>query len=176
MGVTRIYEKIEEGVKNQQAEISGVKRMVLNWAQSQALHHHTQEMSGQPHSSLGYRLAQKTVLKKVCQFILYRFLLICKNPQIHQALGFDEAAVNGFVIGGSAVSPETVRFLLSLDLKLLEVTSMTEMGGLPQLMNTVNPGEFRVGKVGLEFPELCDVKLSNKDEVSCHCDSMLIII
>ena len=65
MGVTRIYEKIEEGIKNQQAEISGIKRMVLNWAQSQALHHHTQEMSGQPHSSLGYRLAQKTVLKKV---------------------------------------------------------------------------------------------------------------
>ena len=90
------------------------------------------------------------------------------NPQIHEALGFDEAAVNGFVIGGSAVSPETVRFLLSLDLKLLEVTSMTEMGGLPQLWNTINPGEFRIGKVGLEFPELCDVKLSNKDEVSCH--------
>ena len=54
----------------------------------------------------------------------------------------------------------------SLDMKLLEVTSMTEMGGLPQLMNTINPGEFRVGKVGLEFPELCDVKLVNKDEVS----------
>ena len=59
-----------------------------------------------------------------------------------------------------------MRFLLSLDMKLLEVTSMTEMGGLPQLMNTINPGEFRVGKVGLEFPELCDVKLVNKDEVS----------
>ena len=56
----------------------------------------------------------------------------------------------------------------SLDMKLLEVTSMTEMGGLPQLMNTINPGEFRVGKVGLEFPELCDVKLVNKDEVSRH--------
>ena len=64
------------------------------------------------------------------------------------------------------MSPETVRFLLSLDMKLLEVTSMTEMGGLPQLMNTINPGEFRVGKVGLEFPELSDVKLVNKDEVS----------
>ena len=65
MGVTRIFEKIEEGVKNQQAEISGVKKMVLDWAQRQALHHHTQEMSGQSHSSLGYRLAQKTVFKKV---------------------------------------------------------------------------------------------------------------
>ena len=65
MGVTRIFEKIEEGVKNQQAEISGVKKMVLNWAQNQALRHHTLEMSGKPHSSFGYRLAQKTVLKKV---------------------------------------------------------------------------------------------------------------
>ena len=75
MGVTRIYEKIEEGVKNQQAEISGVKKMVLNWAQRQALHHHTQEMSGKPHSSLGYRLAQKTVFKKV-NSLSHRFLLI----------------------------------------------------------------------------------------------------
>lgn len=70
-----------------------------------------------------------------------------------------------FVIGGSAVSPETVRFLLSLDMKLLEVTAMTEQGGMPQIMNTVHPGEFRVGKVGLEFPDVCEVKLANKDEV-----------
>ena len=73
MGVTRIYEKNEEGIKNQQAEISGIKRMVLNWAQSRALNHHTQEMSGQPHSSLGYRLAQKTVFKKV-NSLSHRFL------------------------------------------------------------------------------------------------------
>ena len=65
MGVTRIFEKIEEGIKNQQAEISGVKKMVLDWAQRQALHHHNQEMSGQPHFSLGYKLAQKMVFKKV---------------------------------------------------------------------------------------------------------------
>ena len=64
------------------------------------------------------------------------------------------------------MSPETVRFLLSLDMKLLEVTSMTEMGGLPQIMNTIHPGEFRVGRVGLEWPEICSVKLVNKDEVS----------
>ena len=65
MRVTRIFEKIEERIKNQQAEISGVKKMVLNWAQRQALQHHRQEMSGKSHSSIGYRLAQKTVLKKV---------------------------------------------------------------------------------------------------------------
>ena len=63
------------------------------------------------------------------------------------------------------MSPETVRFLLSLDMKLLEVTSMTEMGGLPQIMNTIHPGEFRVGRVGLEWPDICSVKLVNKDEV-----------
>ena len=76
MGVTRIFEKIEEGVKNQQAEISGVKKIILNWAQRQALHHHTQEMSGQSHSSLGYRLAQKTVFKKVNSFPCYAFIYI----------------------------------------------------------------------------------------------------
>lgn len=64
-----------------------------------------------------------------------------------------------------------MRFLLSLDMKLLEVTSMTEMGGLPQIMNRINPGDFRVGKVGLEFPEICNVKLINQDEV---CIALLL--
>ena len=113
MGVTRIFEKIEEGVRNQESELTGVKKMVFNWAQRQALDHHHQEMSGKRHTGLGYKLAQKLVFNK-----------------LHSALGFNICAENGFVIGGSAVSPETVRYLLSLDLKMLEVTSQTEQGGL----------------------------------------------
>ena len=65
MGVTRIFEKIEEGIRNQEAELSGIKKSVFNWAQRQALHHHLQEQHGQPHSSLGYTLAKKLVLSKV---------------------------------------------------------------------------------------------------------------
>ena len=42
MGVTRIFEKIEEGIRNQEAEMAGIKKKVFNWAQKQALHHHEQ--------------------------------------------------------------------------------------------------------------------------------------
>ena len=65
MGVTRIFEKIEEGVRNQEAEMKGVRKMVFNWAQKQALNHHMQEMTGKEHSSLGYTIARKLVFSKV---------------------------------------------------------------------------------------------------------------
>ena len=65
MGVTRIFEKIEEGVRNQEAEMTGVKKMVFTWAQKQALHHHMSEMGGKEHTSLGYNVAKKLVFNKV---------------------------------------------------------------------------------------------------------------
>ena len=166
MGVTRIFEKIEEGIRNQEAELSGIKKSVFNWAQRQALHHHLQEQHGQPHSSLGYTLAKKLVLSKVWEIKLFPLQPTFK---IHNKLGFKYAVENGFVIGGSAVSPETVRYLLSLDMKMLETTSMTEQGGLVQVCNTMEPGEFRIGRVGREFTDQCEVKLINKDEVGEDC-------
>ena len=45
MGVTRIFEKIEEGIRGREAELTGLKRAVFNWAQRQALHHHKQEIN-----------------------------------------------------------------------------------------------------------------------------------
>ena len=39
------------------------------------------------------------------------------------------------VSGGAAVSPETVRYFLSLDMKLLEMTAMTETSGMVQITN-----------------------------------------
>ena len=41
--------------------------------------------------------------------------------RVHAALGFNNCSKYGFAIGGAAVSPETVRYLLSLDMKLLEM-------------------------------------------------------
>ena len=69
MGVTRIFEKIEEGIRAREAELTGLKARVFHWAQRQALHHHKQEESGKPHSSLGYSLAQKLVFNRVSSTI-----------------------------------------------------------------------------------------------------------
>ena len=147
MGVTRIFEKIEDGIKKKGADTKGLKRKIVDWAKSQALNHHKQEESGKVHSSLGYTIGKK----------------LLRN--VHEALGLDQAQKHGFAIGAAAVSPETVRFFLSLDMKLLEMISQTEITAFIQLSNTPEPGEFRIGRVGLEFKDQCEVKLINKDEV-----------
>ena len=67
------------------------------------------------------------------------------------------------------MSPETVRFLLSLDMKLLEMISQTEITAFVQLCNTPEPGGFRVGKVGKEYSDQYEVKLINMDEVKTFC-------
>ena len=79
--------------------------------------------------------------------------------QVHDALGFTHCQKYGFAIGAAAVSPETVKFFLSLDMKLLEMISMTEMTAFVQLTNTPEPGEFRVGKVGREGWGSCVIGL-----------------
>ena len=105
------------------------------------------EMSGKSHNSFGYQLARKLVFSKV-----------------HEALGFTNTAKHGIMIGGAAVSPETVRYFLSLDLKLMEIISMTEAAACVQMGNRFNPGEFRVGKVGKAYQDQMEIKLINKDE------------
>ena len=69
MGVTRIFEKIEEGIKSKGADTKGLRRKIVDWAKNQALNHHKQEESGTPHSSLGYNIARKLILSKV-QYIV----------------------------------------------------------------------------------------------------------
>ena len=84
--------------------------------------------------------------------------------------------MNDVITGGAAVSPETVRYFLSLDMKvsteiikdirfllfclklaeeqystdimqLLEMTGMTETVGMVPITNLDEPGGFRIGKV-----------------------------
>lgn len=147
MGVTRVFEKVEEAMKMQGASSKGLKKKIGDWAKSQALHHHQMETSGKSHNSVGYQLARKLVFSKV-----------------HAALGLGNAAPYGIIIGGAAVSPETVRYFLSLDIKLLEIISMTEASACVQIGNRVTPGDFRIGKVGTPYQDQLEVKLINEDE------------
>ena len=171
VGVPRVFEKIEEGMKAQ-AATKGIKKKVQNhfykypinvqlgdWAKAQSLAHHKAEEQGVPHTSLGYRLASKLVLSKV-----------------HDALGMDAGQPNGFAIGGAAVSPETVRYFLSLDMKvgsrsrartrrllqLLEMISSTESAGMVQITNCVEPGTFRAGRVGRAYQDQMEVRLQDR--------------
>ena len=74
MGVTRIFEKIEEGIKSKGSDTKGLRKKIVDWAKNQALNHHKQEESGTPHSSLGYTIAKKLIFNKVhVKYRVYRF-------------------------------------------------------------------------------------------------------
>ena len=73
------------------------------------------------------------------------------------------------------MSPETVRYLLSLDLKMLETTSQTEQAGFPQCINSIQPGGFRIGRVGRAYPDQCEVKLINVDQAGSHNISLSLM-
>ena len=95
---------------------------------------------------------------------------------MHDALGMDQGQKNGYAIGkvfviciectslsgGAAVSPETVRYFLSLDMKLLEMTAMTETSGMVQITNRVEPGNFRIGRVGRAHNDYYEVALKDR--------------
>jgi long-subunit acyl-CoA synthetase (AMP-forming) len=111
----RVFEKIEEGMKAK-AATGGLKKKVGciagewrfctepehvifqlgDWAKAQALAHHKAEEGGQPHTSLGYRIAHRLVLSKV-----------------HEALGMDRAQPYGYLIGAIACTGLKWRYLLS---------------------------------------------------------------
>jgi len=119
---------------------------VMDWAKRQALAHHKAEEKGVAHTSLGYTLASKLIFSK-----------------LHKALGMEGGKGKGFAIGGAAVSPETVRYFLSLDMKLLEMTGMTETVGMVPITNINQPGGFRIGRVGKVYPHYFDVKVKDRD-------------
>jgi len=119
---------------------------VMDWAKRQALAHRKAEEKGVAHTSLGYTLASKLIFSK-----------------LHKALGMEGGKGKGFAIGGAAVSPETVRYFLSLDMKLLEMTGMTETVGMVPITNINQPGGFRIGRVGKVYPHYFDVKVKDRD-------------
>lgn len=80
LGVPRVWEKIEEKMREIAKQNSGVKKMIANWAKQAAFEHHAERMAGKPGNSLRYRIARKLILSR-----------------IHAALGLDRAAHPGNV-------------------------------------------------------------------------------
>ena len=88
MGVPRVWEKIEERMKEVGKNNQGVKKMVANWAKGEGTKHHEILMRGENHRwDVGYRLARRIVFNKV-----------------HEALGMDKVNAAG---SGGALTPES---------------------------------------------------------------------
>ena len=126
----------------QGASSKGLKKKIVDWANSEALYHHQMEMRGTSLNSFGYRLAKQLVFSNV-----------------QAALGLSHVAKHGIRIGGASVSPETLQYFLSLDLKLMETFSMTESACCGLIANKASPGDFLIGTVGKPDQERAEVKL-----------------
>jgi len=65
IGVPRVWEKMEERIKEFGAKRPAAAKKIINWAKNAALEHHMARMYGKPDNSLSYRIASKYMLKQV---------------------------------------------------------------------------------------------------------------
>lgn len=147
LGVPRVWEKIEERIREAGKTTTGLKRTLADWAKKEALEHHLRRDGGDPSSRLTYRLAKRLVLSKV-----------------HAALGLDEVVDLEVATGGAATPASTHKFFLSLDIRLLDVYGSTESAGSPQSSGQPGPGNCRIGTIGKTPPGLIENKILYEDQ------------
>jgi len=136
LGVPRVWEKIEEKMKEMGKQNSGIKKSVMDWAKAAALEHNLDRMEGKPGNSFSYRAARFVIFKR-----------------IHAALGLENAGcpkIGGFYSSAAPLSPQTVEYFLSLDMPILELLGSSETAG-PQTASLPGPG-MRMGSVGKSYP------------------------
>jgi len=147
LGVPRVWEKIEEKMREIAKQNSGIKRAVANWAKAAAFEHHAERMAGRPGNSFRYRIAQRLILSR-----------------IHAALGLDRAAhpeTGGFYSSAAPLSPQTFQYFQSLDMPIMELLGSSETGG-PMTAGLKGPG-MRQGSVGKGYPHF-ETSILNPDK------------
>jgi len=130
-GVPRVWEKIEEKMKEFGKSKKGVFKVIADWAKRVALEgSKAEEVGGSGVLPRFHRLAKDLILK-----------------QVHKALGLDQCL---FCLTGAApISQSTLAYFASLGLPVCELFGMSECSG-PQ---TVSPVDYRrIGSCGPTIP------------------------
>ncbi|XP_078266035.1 long-chain-fatty-acid--CoA ligase ACSBG2-like isoform X2 [Rhinoraja longicauda] len=140
LGVPRVWEKIEETIKEIAAASSPLKRKIGAWAKEKGLRASYNIMNGIDSTPWGYSLAKKLVFQKV-----------------RNALGLDQC-VKCFT-GAAPISKTTLEYFLSLRITICELYGMSESSG-PH--TTSNPESFRIASCGKGM-DGCKTKLVNSD-------------
>ncbi|XP_060037505.1 long-chain-fatty-acid--CoA ligase ACSBG2 isoform X2 [Erinaceus europaeus] len=110
LGVPRIWEKMQEKVKESCGKSSSLKKKVFSWAQNVGRKMSTRRLLGFHEVPMNYRMAKALVFSKV-----------------RQSLGLEHCQL--FISGTVALSHETTEFFLSLDMPICEVYGLSESSG-----------------------------------------------
>jgi long-chain acyl-CoA synthetase len=130
VAVPRVYEKIRHGVE---AKSHGVKRKILNWAQSVGNQHRQETLAGRQPGGLSWKLADKLVFSK-----------------IREAFG---GRVKIFVSGGAPLGMDTAGWFADVGIRVLEGYGLTETS---PVIGLNQPKRSRIGTVG---PVLSNVEV-----------------
>ncbi|XP_047117029.1 very long-chain-fatty-acid--CoA ligase bubblegum [Schistocerca piceifrons] len=141
VGVPRVWEKISEQMTKVGAETTGIRKTIASWAKSQGIQHNLDLMNGVHYNSIWYMMASMLVFKKV-----------------KRLLGFDRC--QNFFSAAAPLSNDVKKYLMSLDIPVMEVFGMSECSGPHTLAMSRN---FRLESVGKALPGL-ETKLHNEDE------------
>lgn len=130
-GVPRVWEKIEEKMKQLGRETTGIKKMLSTWAKGCGAERSRRAQFGNDHGvPFGYGCANSIVLLK-----------------IKEALGLDQAK---YCFSAAApISHETVEYFSSLDIPIFEVFGQSECTG-PHTVAC--PQQWRIGYCGRPMP------------------------
>ncbi|XP_038646691.1 long-chain-fatty-acid--CoA ligase ACSBG2-like isoform X2 [Scyliorhinus canicula] len=142
LGVPRVWEKIEEKMKETSAESSTLKRKIAIWAKGIGLQAGYNNMYGNTSVPCGFALANSLVFKKV------RVLL-----------GLDNCTK--YFTGAAPITKDTLEFFLSLGIPIFELYGMSESTG-PHTVSQKN--YFRITSCGKTM-EGCKTKVDKPDEL-----------
>jgi long-chain-fatty-acid--CoA ligase ACSBG len=140
LAVPRIWEKMEERLKEIAASSPSLLRKVSNWAKSKGKLNSEAKMDNKDHP-FGYSFAHFLILGR-----------------IKKALGLDEAKI--CVTGAAPMKSDTFEYFKSLDLPIINVYGMSENSG-PETVQ--KPGKFKEYTAGYALPGT-HIKISKRDK------------
>ena len=141
VGVPRVYEKFHARLQSRFAEAEGIKKLLLDKALDLNERRVEAEMEGKKGPMLA-GLLDKIVLSKV-----------------REGLGMEE--VDLAITAAAPISPDLIKFFLSIGIPLYEVYGMSENTG-PATVTL--PGSVKVGSVGKALPGV-EVELGEDGEL-----------
>jgi long-chain acyl-CoA synthetase len=131
--VPRLWEKIYAGIRARMDHVTGLRRLIRDWALVVAARKTAAYEHGvKPSPWVGWQWA-------VADTLVYR--------KIRETLGFDQIRI--CVSGSAPVSPDILRFFYGLGVEILEGYGLTETTA-PVTVN--RPGQARFGTVGTALP------------------------